>query len=135
MGPRGGDELNRPQAGRNYGRPIVSWGRHYNGRDIPDPPTRPEFADAVKQWTPVISPSGMIFYSGEMFPEWRGSMLIGGLSAQGIVRLELDGDAVAREERIPLGARIRDVEQAPDGALIVLTDEGNGEILRLTRAK
>ncbi|MFP4035284.1 MAG: PQQ-dependent sugar dehydrogenase, partial [Desulfovermiculus sp.] len=78
MGPRGGDELNRIKKGANYGWPVVSWGEHYNGRDIPDPPTHPEFRDAVRHWTPVISPSGMDFYEGEMFPEWKNNALIGG---------------------------------------------------------
>jgi glucose/arabinose dehydrogenase len=131
MGPLGGDELNQPQAGRNYGWPLVSWGRHYDGRDIPDPPTQPRFADAVKHWTPVISPSGMMFYTGETFPEWKGSMFIGGLSAGGLVRVMLaDGKAIG-EERIPLGTRIRDVAQSPDGSVYVLTDETNGDVWRL----
>ncbi|EAR22603.1 PQQ-dependent sugar dehydrogenase [Nitrococcus mobilis] len=132
MGPRGGDELNLPQPGRNYGWPVVSWGRHYNGVDIPDPPTQPRFADAIKYWTPVISPSGMVFYTGDVFPEWRGSALIGGLSARGIVRVMIDGQSVTGEERILLGARIRDVEQAPDGSVYVLTDEDDGKVWRLT---
>lgn len=131
MGPRGGDELNRPEAGRNYGWPVVSWGEHYDGSDIPDPPTKPRFADAVEHWTPVISPSGMAFYTGTRMPEWRGSALIGGLSAEGVVRVAIDGGEVANETRIELGARIRDVEQAPDGSVYVLTDDGDGKIRRL----
>ena len=133
MGPKGGDELNQPEAGKNYGWPVVSWGEHYDGRDIPDPTTRPEFADALIHWTPVISPSGMLFYTGEMFPEWKGSILIGGLSARGIVRVSIDGKNAEEVERIDLGARIRDVEQAPDGSVYILTDQGNGNVLRLTR--
>lgn len=135
MGPMGGDELNRPQAGKNYGWPLVSWGKHYDGEDIPDPDTRPEFEDAVLTWTPTISPSGMIFYDGEMFPEWNGSMMIGGLTSTGIVRVEVKGQDARETERIPLGARIRDVEQAPDGSLYVLTDEDNGKILHLKKIK
>jgi glucose/arabinose dehydrogenase len=131
MGPMGGDELNIPQAGKNYGWPLVSWGKHYDGRDIPNPPTRPEFADAVRHWTPVISPSGMAFYTADRIPGWRGSMLIGGLSSRGIVRLTLDGERVTGEERIPLGARIRHVVAGPDGEVFALTDEPNGRILRL----
>jgi glucose/arabinose dehydrogenase len=134
MGPRGGDELNRPEAGRNYGWPLVSWGSHYSGRDIPDPPTRPDLAGPVHQWTPVISPSGMVFYAGDAFPAWRGDMLIGGLSARGIARLRLADRGVQGEERILLGARIRDVEQEPDGAILALTDAENGQVLRLTPA-
>jgi len=132
MGPLGGDELNRPEPGRNYGWPVVSWGRHYSGEDIPDPPTHPQFADAVHHWSPVISPSGMVFYTGGMYPAWRGSALIGGLSAQELVRVRIDGDSVVAEERIPLGARIRDVAQAPDGAVLVLTDQDDGNVWRLT---
>jgi aldose sugar dehydrogenase len=135
MGPRGGDELNIPQAGRNYGWPLVSAGRHYDGRAIPDPSTRPDFAAAVYQWTPVISPSGMVFYTGSLFAGWRGDILIGGLSAKGIVRVDLDGNTVRGEHRIELGQRIRDVAQGPDGAVYALTDETNGEILRLSPVK
>jgi glucose/arabinose dehydrogenase len=132
FGPRGGDELNIPQAGANYGWPVVSWGNHYTGEDIPDPPTHPEFADAIYHWNPVISPSGITFYTGDAIPAWKGNLLIGGLSSKAIVRLTLDGEKVGDEERIPMGTRIRDVVQGPDGAVYALTDEGNGEILRLT---
>ena len=92
FGPMGGDELNIPKAGANYGWPLVSWGRHYDGRSIPEPPTRPEFADAIYHWTPVISPSGMTFYTGEAIPGWRDNLLIGGLSSGAIIRLTLDGE-------------------------------------------
>jgi glucose/arabinose dehydrogenase len=132
MGPRGGDELNLIEAGRNYGWPVVSWGQHYDGRDIPDPPGHPQFADARKHWTPVISPSGMVFYTGTRFPAWHGSALIGGLSARGIIRVTFAGLEVTGEERISLGARIREVEQAPDGSVYVLTDQEDGEIWRLS---
>ena len=132
FGPRGGDELNIPEPGRNYGWPLVSWGRHYNGEAIPDPATRPDLAGSVRHWTPVISPSGMIFYTGDAFPTWRGNILIGGLTTRGIIRLELDGNSVKAEHRIGLGHRIRDVGQGPDGAVYALTDEDQGEILRLT---
>lgn len=131
MGPKGGDELNRPQAGSNYGWAIVSWGEHYDGTPIPDPPTHSEFADAVRHWTPTISPSGMIFYAGEMFPAWQGHALIGGLTARGVVRLAFDGDEVAHEERLVLDTRIRDVEEGPDGSIYLLTDEDDGRLLRL----
>lgn len=131
MGPRGGDELNLPEPGRNYGWPLVSWGTHYDGSDIPDPPTRPEFADAIKQWTPVISPSGMIFYTGDLFPAWRGNALIGSLTRRALVRLAVDASNVVGEEIIPLGARIRDVEQGPDGAVYLLIDQQDGHVWRL----
>ncbi|TIS98357.1 PQQ-dependent sugar dehydrogenase [Mesorhizobium sp.] len=134
MGPLGGDELNIPEAGRNYGWPVVSWGRHYSGERIPDPSTRPEFAGSIHSWTPVISPSGMTFYTGDMFADWRGDLLIGGLSAGGIVRVRLDSKQFAGEEVLALGRRIRDVVQAPDGAVMALTDEPAGRILRLSPA-
>ncbi|WEX78889.1 PQQ-dependent sugar dehydrogenase [Sinorhizobium numidicum] len=135
MGPRGGDELNIPKAGENYGWPVVSWGRHYSGEEIPDPPTRSEFAGSIHSWTPVISPSGMTFYTGDMFSEWQGDLLIGGLSAEGIVRVETDTQEVTNEEVLSLGARIRDVLQASDGSVLALTDEASGMILRLKPAK
>ena len=132
LGPLGGDELNIPEAGKDYGWPVVSWGIHYDGRPIPEPPTHPEFADAIYHWTPVISPSGITFYTADAIPAWRGDLLIAGLSSAAIVRLTLDGEKVAAEERIPMGARIRDVVQGPDGAVYALTDEDDGKILRLT---
>jgi len=131
FGPRGGDELNIPEAGRNYGWPLVSWGRHYNFVDIPDPPTRPDLASSVYHWVPAISPSGMTFYTGALFPAWRGNLLIGGLSSEALVRLTLDGERVTDEERIDLDARIRNVRQGPVGAVYLLTDQPDGEILRL----
>lgn len=131
MGPRGGDELNQPERGRNHGWPLVSWGTHYSGRDIPDPPTRPEFADAKTYWVPSISPSGMAIYTGEMFPAWRGNVLLGALSGRALVRIVLDGNEVAGQERIATGTRIREVEQGPDGSIFLLTDSRNGEIWRL----
>jgi glucose/arabinose dehydrogenase len=138
MGPEGGDELNRVMRAENYGYPVVSDGDHYDGRDIPDHDTRPEFSPPAISWTPVISPSSMIFYSGSQLPHWQGSAVIGGLSAQGLVRVEVEG-ATAREiERVPLGARIRDVEQGPEGAIWVLEDGkrgSEGRLLKLTSAQ
>jgi glucose/arabinose dehydrogenase len=131
FGPMGGDELNIPAAGANYGWPVVSWGKNYDGTDIPDPPTHPEFKDAIYHWNPVISPSGATFYTGDAIPGWKGNLLIGGLSSQAIVRLTLDGEKVTGEERLPMDARIRDVIQGPDGAVYAL-DETDGTILRLT---
>jgi len=132
FGPLGGDELNIPAPGADYGWPIVSWGKHYNGRDIPNPPTHPEFADAIRHWTPAISPSGIAFYTADAIPGWKGNLLISSLSSQAIVRLSLDGETVTGEERILMGTRIRDVAQGPDGALYALTDEDDGAVLRLT---
>jgi glucose/arabinose dehydrogenase len=134
FGPLGGDELNRPQPGRNYGWPLVSWGKHYNGKEIPDPPTRPDLADAVRHWVPAISPSGMSFYDGALFPAWRGDLLIGGLSSRALVRLNMENGQVAGEERMDMGARVRDVQPGPDGAVYLLIDRSDGEILRVTPA-
>lgn len=133
MGPMGGDELNLIESGENYGWPVVSWGDNYDGSEIPDPDTRPEFADAVITWTPTISPSGMVFYTGNMFTEWQGDMFIGGLTSTGLVRVETMGEEAREAERIPLNLRIRDVEQAPDGSIFVLTDEDNGKILQIRK--
>jgi glucose/arabinose dehydrogenase len=94
FGPAGGDELNRPEAGKNYGWPLVSWGNHYDGRDIPDPPTRPDLVDAVKYWNPVISPSGMIFYTGAKLPQWKNQLLVAGLSSTSLTRLKIEGNKV-----------------------------------------
>lgn len=134
MGPRGGDEVNIARAGKNYGWPLVSWGDHYDGGDIPDPPTRPEFEGSAYVWKPSIAPSGMAFYTQALFPDWRGSLLAGALVGQSLVRLSLDGERVTSEERIRLGARIRDVKIGPEGAVYALTDEGNGKLLRLSPA-
>jgi glucose/arabinose dehydrogenase len=134
-GPRGGDELNIPEAGKNYGWPLVSWGMHYSGQDIPKPPTRPDLAAPIYHWTPSISPSGMAFYTADRVAAWRGNLLIGGLTSHAVTRLTLDGDRVTAEERIPIGARVRDVRQGPDGAVYILTDESDGALLRLTPAR
>jgi glucose/arabinose dehydrogenase len=134
MGPAGGDELNITEPGRNYGWPIVSWGRHYSGTAIPAPTTRPDLAQSIRHWTPVIAPSGMAFYTGDAIPAWKGNLLIGGMVARAIVRLTLNGQQVADEERIAMGGRIRDVRQGPDGAVYAL-DESNGTLLRLTAAR
>jgi glucose/arabinose dehydrogenase len=130
-GPRGGDELNISQAGKNYGWPVVSWGRHYSGEDIPDPPTHPEFTDAVHHWNPVVSPSGIVIYTGDAFPAYKGDIFMAGLSSQGIIHVKLNGRGVASQETWPMHVRIRDVAQGPDGAIYALTDGSDGELLRL----
>lgn len=132
MGPKGGDELNIIEKGANYGWPDVSWGNHYDGRKIPDPPTHPEFRDAIKHWTPVISPSGMVIYEGDMFPQWKNNILIGGLTTREVVRLVLKDSKVIEEERLSLPKRIRDVDVAPDGSIYVLTDHDDGNVWRIT---
>jgi glucose/arabinose dehydrogenase len=135
MGPRGGDELNLIRKGANYGYPVVSNGDHYDGRSIPDHPTRPEFAAPLITWNPVISPAGFVIYSGKMFPDWNGHGFIGGLSSEALVRVEFSGNGAREAQRFDMGKRIREVEQGPDGALWVLEDERNGSggrLLKLT---
>ena len=136
MGPKGGDELNLIRRGRNYGWPRASNGDNYDGSPIPD--HRPDGPDAdgfeapAAWWNPSISPGGMIIYSGTMFPAWRGSALICALSAKALIRVKLDGDRATPAEQWDMGARLRDVAQAPDGAVWVLED--GGRLLRLTPA-
>ncbi len=133
MGPKGGDEINVISKGKNYGWPIVSNGDHYDDTKIPRHDTRPEFEAPIHSWNPAISPAGLIFYRGDLFPGWKGNALLGGLSSEAIFRLNVDGDKVTGEEKIDMGRRVRDVAEAPDGALLVLIDgESGGELLRLT---
>lgn len=136
-GPRGGDELNIIEAGGNYGWPVATFGVEYYGLRIGEGITSaPGMIDPIHQWTPVIAPSGMMFYQADAFPRWQGNLFVGGLGSTALVRLELDGDTVTREERLleKLGLRIRDVAQGPDGAIYVATDEKKGEILRIAPA-
>jgi len=137
MGPRHGDELNLIVRGKNYGYPIVSNGNHYDGRDIPDHDTRPEFEAPKAFWVPAISPAGLIIYSADLFPEWKGNAFLGGMSSQALIRVEIDGDYAAEAERFEMGERIREVEQGPDGAIWLLEDEDEdagqgGRLLKLT---
>ncbi len=135
MGPKHGDELNLVQRGANYGYPIVSEGDHYDGKKIPDHDTRPEFAAPKVAWEPTIAPSGLMIYSGEMFPAWKGSAFIGGLASQALIRVSFDGDSAKEAERFLMGNRIREVEQGPDGAIYVLEDGEGGRMLKLTPPK
>lgn len=133
MGPLGGDEMNLVQAGKDYGWPAVSNGDNYDNSHIPDHPSRKEFEAPLRTWTPVISPSGATFYQGSLFP-WRGDALVGGLTAQGLVRLTIREGRIQNEERIHLQRRVRDVLEGPDGTLLILTDYKNGELLHLMPA-
>lgn len=128
-GPAGGDEINLVEPGKNYGWPLVSDGDHYDGKPIPRHKTRPDLAAPAISWNPVIAPGDMIFYTGKAFPQWQGQALIAGLGSGGIVRVAIEGDKAREVERIDLGNRIREIEQAPDGSLYVLED-GEGARLR-----
>lgn len=133
-GPRGGDELNRTEAGRNYGWPVISYGVEYRGAEIGAGRTAAEgMEQPVYYWDPVIAPSGMAFYDGALFPDWQGDALIGGLAGQALVRLRIADGRVTGEARHLQGlARIRDVAVARDGAVMILTDGDNGALIRLT---
>ena len=137
-GPMGGDEINIVEKGKNYGWPLVSYGVNYDGTPVGEGKTHePGTEQPVWHWTPSIAPSGMAFYSGKLFPAWRGSLFNGALKFQLVSRLTLDGDKVVKEERLlhELGERIRDVREGPDGALYLLTDNSAGRVLRLVPAK
>ena len=135
-GARGGDELNRPEAGKNYGWPVISYGTHYSGFKIGEGTAKQGMEQPVYYWDPVIAPSGMTFYTGNLFAGWKNDTLIGSLTPGLLVRLIMKNDQVAKEERFlgDLRERIRDVRQAPDGSLYLLTDARNGQILRVTPA-
>ncbi|WP_321370228.1 PQQ-dependent sugar dehydrogenase [uncultured Desulfuromusa sp.] len=132
MGPRDGDEFNLIIAGDNYGWPIVSWGDQYSGISIPDHDTRPEFHQPEAYWVPTIAPSGLIIYSGSMFPEWQGDAFIGGLRSKSLLRIKIEGEQAKEVERFAMDKRIREVEQGPKGAIWVLEDQNGGRLLRLT---
>ncbi len=134
MGPRGGDELDLVERGANYGWPLVSEGSHYSGRPIPGHAARPEFSAPKIAWTPVISPSSLLVYSGWRYPGWAGNAFIGGLSSKALVRVELDGDRAREAARYDMGQRIRAVEQAPDGLLWLLEDGKDARLLELRPA-
>jgi len=133
-GPQGGDEINIVRAGRNYGWPVITYGRNYiTGTAIGEGTARPGMEQPLWQWTPSIAPSGMAFYTGQRFPAWRGNLFVGALRGQMLVRLTLDGDRVVAEERLVDGrlGRIRDVRVGPDGLLYLLIDSNRGRIVRL----
>lgn len=132
-GARGGDEINIPKAGRNYGWPVISYGRHYSGGKIGEGTEKAGMEQPIHYWDPSIAPSGMAFVTSDKYPDWQGSLLVGALRGQHLARLELDGDKVVAEEKLltELGERIRDVRQAPDGFIYVLTDSDDGRLIRL----
>ena len=133
MGPKGGDELNLIKQGLNYGWPVVSNGDQYSGEPIPRHETRPEFEPPVVYWTPVIAPAGLAFYESELFKDWKGSALIGGLGSMALIRVAFKGNGDADEaERYDMGNRIRDVAVAKDGSVYVIEDDIPGRLLRLT---
>ncbi|HET7618109.1 MAG TPA: PQQ-dependent sugar dehydrogenase [Vicinamibacterales bacterium] len=132
-GPRGGDELNLIERGKNYGWPLVSYGRNYDGVPIPSPDTRPDLAEPVIYWVPVIAPGNLAFYHGAMFPQWEGSALISGLDSESLNRVTFDGKGGAKPaERWDVGHRLRDVAVGPDGALWFLEDANPGGLFRVT---
>ena len=136
-GARGGDEVNAPKPGRNYGWPVITYGRDYSGSKIGEGPAKAGMEQPIHYWDPSIAPSGMTFYMGDQFPAWRGNLFVGSLKFGLLVRLTLQGEKVTNEERLlqGLGARVRDVRQGPDGCLYLLTDESNGRILRIEPAR
>jgi glucose/arabinose dehydrogenase len=132
-GARGGDELNQPQAGRNYGWPVITYGVDYSGAKIGEGTAKPGMEQPVYYWDPVIAPSGLTFYTGNRYPGWQGDLLVGSMSPGALVRLDMENGRVVREERYlgDLGARIRDVVQGPDGYVYLLTDSPRGQLLRV----
>lgn len=135
-GARGGDELNHPEAGKNYGWPVITYGHDYSGATIGEGTVKEGMEQPVYYWDPVIAPSGMTFYTGDAFPGWKGSILVGGLTPGRLVRLTLRDGKVANEEQYlgDLGERIRDVQQGRDGLLYIITDNEDGRVLRLSPA-
>ncbi|MEM8877271.1 MAG: PQQ-dependent sugar dehydrogenase [Pseudomonadota bacterium] len=135
-GARGGDEINIPRPGLNYGWPVISYGRHYSGFSIGEGTEKAGLEQPIYYWDPSIAPSGAAFYTGDVFPQWKGNLFVGALKNRLLSRLTLDGEEVTGEELLlsELGERIRDVRQGPDGHIYLLTDSPNGRILRLSPA-
>jgi len=132
MGPRGGDELNTIVRGQNYGWPMVSEGRQYSGRSIPNHATRPDVVPPLIEWTPIIAPSGMIHYDGAFFPAWRGSLLVVGLASQALVRIEISDDTATEVARWNFANRIRDIAVSNDGQIYLIEDGNGARLLRLS---
>jgi glucose/arabinose dehydrogenase len=133
-GPRGGDELNLIEKGKNYGWPLVSYGMNYNGVPIANPETRPDLAKPVLYWVPVIAPGNLMFYHGsQTFPQWNGSGFVTGLASTSLTRIVFDGHGGAKPaERWAMGVRLRDVEEGPDGSLWLLVDANPGALIHVT---
>jgi aldose sugar dehydrogenase len=132
MGPKGGDELNLALKGKNYGYPKASNGSHYDGRDIPDHKAGDGFEAPKVWWNPSISPGSLMIYSGDLFAKWKGDAFIGALGGEALIRVDLDGERASKADQWPMGARIREVEQGPDGAIWILEDGEKGRLLKLT---
>jgi glucose/arabinose dehydrogenase len=136
-GPKGGDEINVPEKGKNYGWPVIGYGVDYSGAKIHESTHQDGMEQPIYYWVPSIGPSGMAFYTGDAFPGWKGNLFVGALALTHLERLELDGEKIIKEERLltGLGLRIRDVRQAPDGTLWLLTDARDGKVLHIEPAK
>ncbi|HQX13745.1 MAG TPA: PQQ-dependent sugar dehydrogenase [Nitrosomonas sp.] len=131
-GPKGGDEINIPQAGKNYGWPKACYGSHYDGTPIKDEHAEQGFEEPIHYWTPSIAPSGMAFYTGNDFPNWRGSLFVGALAGKHVARLTIDSNKITSEEQLLANTtRFRNIKQSPDGTLYLLTDEANGKLLKI----
>ncbi|MGG6237078.1 PQQ-dependent sugar dehydrogenase [Nodosilinea sp. AN01ver1] len=134
-GSRGGDELNRLEPGENYGWPVVTYSEEYSGGPVSTEQSRPGMVDPITYWTPSIAPSGLAVYRGDRYPQWQGQLFAGGLVSQDVKRIEVDASGnLVNETSIPIGQRVRSVSQGPDGFLYVLTDEPNGQLIRLEPA-
>jgi glucose/arabinose dehydrogenase len=136
-GAQGGDEINIPKPGKNYGWDVIAYGKEYSGAKIGEGTAKPGLEQPIYYWDPSIAPSGMTFYTGDKFPAWRGNLFVAALKFQMLVRLQVDGSRIVGEERLleGMGQRLRDVVQGPDGYLYLLTDEDDGRILRIEPAR
>jgi aldose sugar dehydrogenase len=132
-GAKGGDEINVPAAGKNYGWPVITYGVDYSGATIGEGTAKSGMEQPIFYWDPSIAPSGMAFYTGDKVPAWRGNLFVGALAGTALVRLSLDGERITGEERLlkGLNERIRDVRQGPDGLLYIITDDAKGQVLRI----
>jgi glucose/arabinose dehydrogenase len=130
-GSRGGDELNLIEAGKNYGWPVVSFSQEYTGGNISNETSRPDMVDPKLVWTPAIAPSGLLLYRGNIFANWQGNLLAGGLVSKSVIRIKIEGNKAVVQETIPVGQRVRDVRQGKDGFIYILTDEQAGQLIRI----